>query len=67
MHTPPDLYDQARLEAARLRREAVADFWRGADHLMERAGMTAAARVERSARNLRTRLARRAAQRALSG
>ncbi len=50
MHTAPDLYDQARLEAARLRREAVADFWRGA--------ASAAEQGQRLARQLARQLAR---------
>lgn len=48
------LHDAARHEARRLRREAVDDFWRGADAVcaaaMDRAG--------RSARRLASRLAR---------
>ena len=67
MTPQPDLYDLARAEARRLRREAVADFWRGTDALLARAGLTVCAQVERSARRLQTRLARRAARLALDG
>lgn len=49
------LHDAAHLEAERLRREAVADFWRGADALLG----TAATQALRAAERLRHRLARR--------
>ena len=67
MTTHPDLYDLAHAEARRLRRAAVADFWRGTDALLARAGLTVCARVERSAHRLQARLARRAARLALEG
>jgi len=67
MNRQPDLYDLAHAEAQRLRREAVADFWRGADALVERAGLSLTAQVARSARLLHARLARRAALRAAIG
>jgi hypothetical protein len=54
------LHDQARLEASRLRAEAVDDFWRGADAVWQRGLQTGQAAFERSATRLQTRLARRA-------
>lgn len=56
----PDLHDQARAEALRLRRAAIDDFWRGADAALERAWMTARALATRSAQRLNARLVRRA-------
>ncbi len=50
------LHDQARREARRLRREAVDDFWRGADAVWQRSQGFA----QRSADRLKARLARRA-------
>lgn len=58
------LHDQAKMEAERLRREAIRDFgseavddfWRGANALWQRGQATA----QRSASRLRARLARRA-------
>lgn len=41
------LHDAARLEAERLRREALADFWRGADALLADAGTEALRRTRR--------------------
>ena len=51
------LHAAAHLEAERLRREAIADVWRGADALLA----TAATQALRSAERLRRRLDRRAA------
>ena len=48
------LHDQARREARRLRREAVDDFWRGADAVWQRSQGFA----QRSADRLKARLAR---------
>ena len=48
------LQDQARLDAERLRREALQDFWRGTDHLV----LGAIDRARRSATRLAHRLAR---------
>lgn len=52
----------AHLEAERLRREAIADLWRGADALLA----TNATQALRAAERLRQRLARRAASRSPS-
>lgn len=51
------LHDAARIEAERLRREAIDDFWRGGSVLLD----TAATQARRAADRLRTRLARRRA------
>ena len=53
------LHDLAKTEAVRLHREAVDDFWRGANTLWQR-GQTSA---QRSASRLQARLARRAQRR----
>lgn len=50
---------QARHEASRLRREAVDDFWRGADAIWERGLSSAQRQVQRSATRLNARLDRR--------
>ena len=54
------LHDQARREARRLRREAVDDFWRGADAVWQRSLAGGQALAQRSAIRLKARLARRA-------
>ena len=53
------LHDQARREARRLRREAVDDFWRGANTVWERSLAGGQALAQRSASRLKARLARR--------
>ena len=53
------LHDQARREARRLRREAVDDFWRGADAVWQRSLAGGQALALRSASRLKARLARR--------
>ncbi len=53
------LHDQARHEASRLRREAVDDFWRGADAVWQRSLAGSQALAQRSASRLQARLARR--------
>ncbi len=53
------LHDQARREARRLRREAVDDFWRGADAVWQRSLAGSQALAQRSATRLKARLARR--------
>lgn len=53
------LHDQARREARRLRREAVDDFWRGADAVWQRSLAGGQALALRSATRLQARLARR--------
>jgi len=62
LHTVDRIHDLARCRADTLRREAMTDFWRGADAVL--AQSTDAAR--RSAQRLAYRLARRAQQRAVS-
>jgi hypothetical protein len=57
------LHEQALAEAAALRREAIADFWRGADGLLA----SAATQLQRSGERLAQRLARHARQRATGG
>ncbi len=57
------LHDAAHAEAEALRREAMADFWRGTDQLLGNAWTSA----ERSARRLAQRLQRRAASAAGAG
>jgi len=52
------LHDQAKLEAVRLRDEAVDDFWRGADAVWQRSLQGGQALAERSAARLQARLAR---------
>ena len=52
-------HDQARREARRLRREAVDDFWRGADAVWQRSLAGGQALALRSASRLKARLARR--------
>lgn len=54
------LHEAARIEAERLRREALADFWRGADALLT----DSLASARRSAERLAARLTRHAALRA---
>lgn len=49
------LHDQARQRAQQLRHEAIADFWRGADALLD----DAATRARRAAERLAYRLQRR--------
>ncbi|HOF51545.1 MAG TPA: hypothetical protein PLL83_08185 [Rhodoferax sp.] len=49
------LHDLAKLEAARLRHEAIDDFWRGADAVWRR---SLGAMAQRSAARLRARLVR---------
>jgi len=51
------LHDLAKLEAVRLRHEAIDDFWRGADAVWRR---SLGAVAQRSATRLRARLVRRA-------
>lgn len=51
------LHAAARLEAERLRREAIDDFWRGSSALLDQA----ATQARRAADRLRARLARRRA------
>lgn len=51
------LHDQARREARRLRREAVDDFWRGANTVWERSLAGGQALAQRSASRLQARLA----------
>ena len=53
------LHDQARREARRLRREALDDFWRGANTVWERSLAGGQALAQRSASRLQARLARR--------
>lgn len=53
------LHDFARIEAARLRDEALDDFWRGADAVWQRSLQSGHALAERSAARLQARLARR--------
>lgn len=64
MKTPNDnldrIHDLAKAEAARLRREAVDDLWRGADAIWQRSLQTVRAIAERSVARLKARLARRA-------
>lgn len=55
----PDPYDLARAEAQRLRREAIDDFWRGSDAVLDRVWMTTRMLAARSALRLQARLARR--------
>jgi hypothetical protein len=47
------LHDQALAEAQALRREAIADFWRGADGLLVSASTQAQRTAERWTRSLR--------------
>ena len=54
------LHDQAKREARRLRREAVDDFWRGADAVWQRSLAGGQMLAHRRAPRLRARLARRA-------
>lgn len=54
-HTQARIHDQARDDADILRREAISDFWRGADAALAAARNAAG----RSARRLARRLARR--------
>lgn len=54
------LHDQAKCEALRLRREAVNDFWRGADAVWQRGLAGSQALAQRSAARLKASLARRA-------
>ena len=54
------LHHAARIEAERLRREAIDDFWRGADALLSSAWVNA----RRSADRLAARLSRHSASRA---
>ena len=56
--TQARLHDLAKAEAARLRNEAVDDFWHGADAVLQRSLKTGQASVERSAARLKARLAR---------
>lgn len=51
------LHDQARADALQLRREAIEDFWRGANDMLGHAALSA----QRSAVRLSHRLRRRAA------
>lgn len=52
------IFDQARRDARRLRREAVDDFWRGADALWQRGLAGAQRQVQRGAAGLKVRLVR---------
>ncbi|CAM8636769.1 hypothetical protein MCEMSEM22_00835 [Comamonadaceae bacterium] len=52
------IYGQARRDARRLRREAVDDFWRGADVLWQRGLAGAQGQVQRGTAGLRARLVR---------
>jgi len=54
------LHDQARREARRLRREAIDNFWRGADAVWQRSLAGGQALTKRSANRLKARLAHRA-------
>lgn len=54
------LHDHARLQASRLRREAIGEFWRGAHALWTCALAGAHTQVQRSAARLKARLSRRA-------
>ncbi|MDZ7922124.1 hypothetical protein [Rhodoferax sp.] len=54
------LYDQARRDARRLRREAVDAFWRSADAVWQRSLAGSQVLALRSATRLQARLARRA-------
>ena len=56
--TQARLHDLAKAQAIRLRREAVDDFWRGADAVLQRSLKMGQASVERSAARLKARLAR---------
>lgn len=56
-------YAQARQQAEADRRDAIDDFWRGADAAWARVQQGVAERVSRSARRLQGRLDRRAAAR----
>jgi len=52
------LHDRARIEASRLRSEAVDEFWRGADAVWQRGLHGGEALAQRSAARLRASLAR---------
>ena len=52
------LFDAAKLRAAELRREAIDDFWRDADAVLQRCLQDGTAAAARSARRLQARLAR---------
>ena len=52
---------QARAQAAQDRREAIDDFWRGADAVWQRVQQDAAVRLHRSAQRWQSRLQRRMA------
>ncbi len=56
--TQARLHDLAKTQAIRLRNQAVDDFWRGADAVLQRSLKTGQAAVERSAARLKARLAR---------
>lgn len=56
LHELHALHERARAEAAQLRREAIDDFWRGANHLLGHAALAGL----RSATRLGARLRRRA-------
>ncbi|MBW8468028.1 MAG: hypothetical protein K0M67_07190 [Thiobacillus sp.] len=64
-HTLPDPHDypRARRSAEHLRREALDDFWRGADAAWARIQLDAGARLARSTRRLQARLRHRHAAR----
>ena len=52
------LLDAARLRAVELRSEAIDDFWRGANAVLQRGLQDGPARAARAARRLQARLAR---------
>ncbi|MBW8313487.1 MAG: hypothetical protein K0M73_01140 [Hydrogenophaga sp.] len=64
-HTLPDPHDypRARRAAEHLRREALDDFWRGADAAWARIQLDAGARLTRSSQRLQARLRNRHAAR----
>ncbi|MBQ0917331.1 hypothetical protein KBW71_02645 [Hydrogenophaga aromaticivorans] len=64
-HTLPDPHDypSARRSAEHLRREALDDFWRGADAAWARIQLDAGARLTRSTQRLQARLRHRHAAR----
>ncbi|MDO8449349.1 MAG: hypothetical protein Q7T10_11155 [Rhodoferax sp.] len=57
------LHDEAKAEAVRLRREAIDDFWRGANAVWQRCVETGQATAERSAARWKARLIRRTHER----
>ena len=52
------IHDAARASAERQRREAIDDFWRDADAVLQRSVQDGTATAARSARRLQARLAR---------